>query len=462
MKIYRADPAFKHRVVNTPGGETFKLCYQCGTCTAQCPASPYVSLLRPNKIVELAKLGVRNHVQSNGFWMCAGCNACLKTCPQGVKLPEVMHALKNIAVQEKQVPDIDIDVQMNMPLPLIYSWLCFDPDSFPSNDWTKNEQVRRIMTSYMKFCEKKSPARSKRKHVAIIGSGPAGLACARDLLYHGIQVTMFEQFSKAGGMLRVGLPEHRLPKSLVDAEVQHLLNVGLDLQTSYLVTSTIFRTIDEKFDAVFVASGSHRPRQLRVKGEDLEGVVHAITFLREVALGAKPELNRVVVIGGGGVAVDAARVAVRCGAEVQMFCLEARDELPGHEWELQMAFAEGIRLEPSWGVKEITGAKHVDGLILKRCTQVFDAAGRFHPIYNEDVTKRVDADAVILAIGQSPELSYLEGINVAQGIIIDPYTLQTNRPHVYAGGDAVRGVGSFLEAVLDGTLAAQSIMKALV
>jgi len=263
-------------------------------------------------------------------------------------------------------------------------------------------------------------------------------------------------------MLRVGLPEHRLPKSLVDGEVQHLLNIGLNLQTSHPVTPTTFRTIEEKFDAVFVASGAHRPRQLRVKGEDLEGVVHAITFLRQVVLDAKPELDRVVVIGGGGVAIDAARVAVRCGAEVQMFCLEARDELPGHEWELQMALAEGIRLEPSWGVKEITGAKHVDGLILKRCTQVFDAAGRFHPIYDENMTKRVDADTVILAIGQSPELSYLEGINVAQGIIVDPYTLQTNRPHVYAGGDAVRVVGSFLEAVLDGTLAAQSIMKTLV
>ena len=462
MRIYRADPAFKHRVVNTPGGETFKSCYQCGTCTARCPASSFVALIRPNKIVELAKLGVRNHIQSNGFWMCAGCNACLETCPQGVKLPEVMHALKNIAVQENQVPDIDKDVMMNMPLPLIYSWLCFDPDSFPCNDWNKNERVQRIMTSYMRSREKKTPAKSMRKRVAIIGSGPAGLACAREILYHGIQVTIFEQFSEAGGMLRVGLPEHRLPKSLVDAEVQHLLNMGLDLQTSHLVTPTEFRTIEETFDAVFVASGSHRPRQLHVKGEDLEGVVHAITFLREVALGAKPKLDRVVVIGGGGVAIDAARVAVRCGAEVQMFCLETRDELPGHEWELQMVFAEDIPLEPSWGVKEITGKKHVDGVILKQCTQVFDPEGRFHPIYNEDVTKRVDADTVILAIGQSPELSYLEGIDVARGVIVNSYTLQTNRPHVYAGGDAVRGAGSFLEAVLDGTLAAQSIIKALV
>jgi NADPH-dependent glutamate synthase beta subunit-like oxidoreductase len=263
-------------------------------------------------------------------------------------------------------------------------------------------------------------------------------------------------------MLRVGLPEHRLPKSLVEAEVQHLLNMGLDLQTSHLVTPTEFQRIGETFDAVFIASGSHRPRQLRVKGEDLEGVIHAITFLREVALGAKPKLGRVVVIGGGGVAIDAARVAVRLGAEVQMFCLESRDEIPGHEWELQMTFAEGVSLEPSCGVKEITGKKHVDGVILKQCTQVFDVEGRFNPIYNEDVTKRVDADTVILAIGQSPELSYLEGIDVARGVIVDPYTLQTNRPHVYAGGDVVRGVGSFLEAVLDGTLAAQSIMNTLV
>ncbi len=169
-------------------------------------------------------------------------------------------------------------------------------------------------------------------------------------------------------------------------------------------------------------------------------------------------LDRVVVIGGGGVAIDAARTAVRCGADVTLFCLESRREIPGHEWELQSALAEGIDLATSWGVKRIYGdSGHVNAVELKLCTQVFDDAGRFNPQYDESKTKYAEADTVILAIGQMPDLSYLKDVKVERGVVIDRFTMSTNLRQFYAGGDAVRGVDSILEAIMDGKKAANSI-----
>lgn len=464
MYKQRVDPKFKYKLLETIGGETFRYCFQCGTCTATCPASQFIELLRPDKIIHLALLGIRNNIYSNSFWLCAGCNACVQTCPQGVKIPEIMHALKSLAIKEGGIPELlcNFDILLEMPLPLVYCWICLDPDSFPINDYIVNERSRRTLSGYLRIYKKARPLISDREKIAIIGSGPAGLTAAWELIKRGFQVTIFEKLSKAGGMLRVGLPEHRLPKNFVDAEIQHLIDLGVEIQTDKTVDRSLFNQIVKEYDAVFIASGSHKPRSLRVEGEDLNGVVHALDFLRGVSLNEKPELDRVTVIGGGGVAIDAARTAVRCGGSVKMFCLESKDEIPGHEWELQGAFSEGVELEVSWGVKRILGKKgHVVGVELKRCTQVFDDTGRFNPVYDESKTKNIEADTIILAIGQIPDLSYLEDVKVARGVVIDRFTMRTNKKQVYAGGDAVRGVGSILEAIADGKQAAYSIMRML-
>lgn len=136
MYKQRVDPKFKYKLLETIGDETFRYCFQCGTCTATCPASQFIELLRPDKIIHLALLGIRNNIYSNSFWLCAGCNACVKTCPQGVKIPEIMHALKSLAIKEGGIPELlgNFDILLEMPLPLVYCWICLDPDSFPIND----------------------------------------------------------------------------------------------------------------------------------------------------------------------------------------------------------------------------------------------------------------------------------------------------------------------------------------
>ena len=460
---YRVDPAFKFKILDREGGASFKTCFQCGTCTAKCPVSQHVDLLRPNKIVHLAKLGVRNHIHSNGFWLCAGCNACVATCPQGVDLPAIMHAMKSVAAAEDEVPRFlcDYEALREIPLPLIYTWLCLDPDSFPQYHYRTNEWVHRSLQGYLRRYQAAKPAITHTERVAVIGSGPAGLACAWELIRRGVAVTIFEREAWAGGMLRTGLPAHRLPKELVDAEIQHLEAMGVIMKTHVEVDAASFRALSG-YDAVFLATGSHRTRSLRVEGEDLDGVIHAIDFLKTMNTHGLTSLDRVVVIGGGGVAIDAARTAIRCGGDVRMFCLESRREIPGHEWELQQALSEGVELEPSWGVQRILGETAVTGLVLKRCVQVFDAHGRFHPQYDEATTKQVDAETLILAIGQGPDVSYVDKrVQVGRGILIDPHTQMTSADRIYAGGDAVRGVASIMEAMDDGKHAAEAILTRL-
>lgn len=458
---YRVDPEFKHKIINREGGASFKTCFQCGTCTAKCPVSQYVDLLRPNKILHIAKLGIQNHIHSNGFWLCAGCNACVSTCPQGVDLPAIMHAMKSLAAEENQVPRFlcDYEALREIPFPLIYTWLCLDPDSFPRYHYNVNEWVQRSIQGYLRRYQEAKPDITHKEKVAVIGSGPAGLSCAWELIRCGFSVTILEREEQAGGMLRTGLPAHRLPKELVDSEIQHLEALGVIVKTNVDVDASTFNEFTG-YDAVFLATGSHRKRRLHVEGEELSGVIHAIDFLKTMNTRGLSSLDRVVVIGGGGVAIDVARTAIRCGGVVRMFCLESRNEIPGHEWELQQALAEGVELEPSWGVQRILGEKIVTGLILKRCIQVFDAQGRFHPLYDEEKTKRVNADTIILAIGQGPDVSYLdERVKVGRGIIIDPNTMMTSENRFYAGGDAVRGVASIMEAMDDGKQAASTIIK---
>ena len=374
-----------------------------------------------------------------------------------------MHAIKRLAAEEKQIPPflLNYEALREIPLPLIYTWLCLDPDSFPQYHYEVNELVRQSIQGYIRIYQAAESNITNTEEIAVIGSGPAGLSCAWELIRHGFSVTMLEREEQAGGMLRMGLPNHRLPKELVDAEIQHLKAMGVNINTGVEVEASFFKDLTG-YDAVFLATGSHRKSRLRVEGEELSGVIHALDFLKTMNMHGLSSLNRIIVIGGGGVAIDAARTAIRCGGEVRMFCLESRDEIPGHEWELKQALAEGVKLESSWGVQRILGEKFVVGITLKRCIQVFDSQGMFHPVYDEDETWQVNADTIILAIGQGPDLSYLDKrVKVGRGIRINFATMMTSKDHIYAGGDAVRGNASIMEAMDDGKQAATVIMKRL-
>ena len=327
--------------------------------------------------------------------------------------------------------------------------------------------------------------------VAVIGAGPAGLSCAHDLALLGYEVTVFEAQPVAGGMLRLGIPEYRLPRELIRLEINAILSLGVELKLNSAVGRD-FNIDDLKrqgFHAIFIAIGSHKSRDLQIEGVELDGVLRAVDFLLNVNLGYRVELgNKVVVIGGGNVAIDVARTAarqeklevghvtevtealdvarsaVRFGAkEVHMVCLEDWHEMPATKDEINDALEERITIHTRKGPKRIIGRDgRVVGFETIDCVSVFDEQKRFNPKFASDKGQIIDADTVIMAIGQTSDLSWIkpgDGIEVTprNTIRIDPSTLATTSPGIYAGGDVSFGPRNAIDAIANGKKAAQSI-----
>ena len=307
--------------------------------------------------------------------------------------------------------------------------------------------------------------------VAIVGSGPSGLACAYDLIKRGYAVTIFEAASQPGGQLQSAIPGYRLPKEVLAADIQDIMDLGVELKLNTPIGDR-FSLADLKsqgFQAIYLAIGAQKSRSLEIPGVKLPGVLLALDFLRKVNSGTEVTLGRrVVVIGGGNVAMDVARSARRLGAsEVHAFCLESRSEMPSHPWEIEEAEEEGIQVHNSWGPKEIIGTNdEVSSIEFMRCTSVFDQAKRFNPAYDPKTTTRMDCDNVIIAIGQATDLavlSYESKVKTTPGgwLVADPVTLATGEAGIFAGGDAVSGPRSAVEAIAHGHEAAISIERYL-
>ena len=306
-----------------------------------------------------------------------------------------------------------------------------------------------------------TPASTGRR-VAVVGSGPAGVTAAWQLARAGHRVTIFEAAPKPGGMLRLAIPAYRLPNSVVDDDIANLTAIGVEI-----LTGTRVDDLDELrargYDAILLATGTHRSGALRVPGEDLPGVVSALDFLRAAKLGDRPDRTDlsgkdVLVVGGGNVAIDAARSAGRLGAaRVHLVSLEARGQLPAYGWEVEEALGEGVTLHDSWGVRQVLGGSAVDGVELRRCTAVVDSAGRFCPAYDEDTRERIRCQVVVVAAGMAADTAAFSAtlpINPNRTVRTDPQTLQTPVPHIFAAGDVVCGPSMITKAVGQGRRAA--------
>jgi NADPH-dependent glutamate synthase beta subunit-like oxidoreductase len=357
------------------------------------------------------------------------------------------------------------------------------------------------------------PEKPKVTHperVAVIGSGPAGLAAAHDLAVLGYTVTIFEAAQVPGGMLHLGIPEYRLPRDVVQAQVREILALGPELRlNSRLGDFSLSDLRREGFQAVLLAIGLHRSRDLILPGRDLDGVITGTDFLLNVNLGYRFSIGkRVAVIGGGNVAMDVARTALRqqqrqtldalsssvlpdqlteperdvvmkelmdvtrtamrLGArEVHMVCLESRQEMPAFEEEIEEAELEGLKIQASRGPKRFVGeGNKLAGLETVHCTSVFDAQHRFSPVFAPGTESVLACDTAILAIGQTSDLSFLapqDGIETTrQGTVkIDPQTLMTTAPGVFAAGDIAFGPRLIISAVADGKKAAEEIDRYL-
>jgi len=297
--------------------------------------------------------------------------------------------------------------------------------------------------------------------VAIIGSGPAGLSCAYYLRVLGYPVTIFEAHREPGGMLRVGIPEFRLPKRMLDMEIERLTLMGIEIRTNTPITS-LDLLFKKGYKAIFVTVGAQEGRKLGIEGEDTPYVMDGISFLREINLGMKVRTgDRVVVVGGGGVAMDCALSSLRLGAKhVEIVCLEKEEEMPAGKDEVQICKDEGINIRNGFGVKKVLReGNKVKGLELIKCLSVFDENRTFNPKFDESALSYVDADMVIFAVGQMPRIPEDFHLEVGRGgtIKVDPVTLTTNRKGVFAGGDAVTGPASVVEALSTGKKAAKRI-----
>lgn len=464
---------FKVRVRQKARYVSVEKCTGCGDCEEDCPIN--IPSAYESGLTTCHAIG-RSFAQAvpGAFSILrAGIPPCQAACPAGVNVVGYM-TLTGLGKFDEAIAM----VRERMPFAAICGRICFHP----CEDICKRGQLDKpVAICYTKrFLGDNELERGVFNHpplkepreekVALIGAGPAGLSAAYYLALEGYQVTIFEKLPVAGGMLAVGIPDYRLPRDILAAEIQNLLEMGITIKTGITFGKDItFKSLeDEGFKAIFIAMGLHLGRSLNVEGEDLDGVMQGVDLLRKVSLKEEfPFGEKVVVIGGGNVAVDVARTVLRFGdKEVSLVCLEARDEMPAWEREIEEALEEGIVIHNSWGPKRFIGVNgKVNGVEFKRCTAVFDESGRFNPQYDENEVMDLACDTVLVSIGQAPDMELLSslGLEVGPGgrIVTDEETLATTRPEVFSGGDCTLGPASFVEAVAHGRQAAESIQSFL-
>jgi NADPH-dependent glutamate synthase beta subunit-like oxidoreductase/CO/xanthine dehydrogenase FAD-binding subunit len=394
---------------------------------------------------------------------------CSTGCPGGVDIPLYLSQIRDDNLLEAA----KILIESN-PFPSITGRVCPHKCEEGCNRGEFDEAVsirsiERYIGDYIFENQSKiikPPETETGKKVAIVGSGPAGLSAAYYLRKSGHYVAVFDRDKKPGGMLSYGIPPYRLPEDIVSKQIKALEGTGIEFKLGVDVGKEIsIENLKKSYDGVFLACGVQNQSTLGIKNEEL--LVSGLEFLKNARLGTAKVAPRVLVIGGGNVAIDVATVALRLGAkEVIAACLESRKEMPAFEAEIETAVAEGVQLMPSWGpYRIITKNGKVTGMELVQCTSVYDDKGKFSPTYDNSVKKTVNADQVILAIGQRADLSFISpklSLNTNRGlIVVDRETQATNVPGVFAGGDLTTGSASVIEAIAAGRRAAGSINQYL-
>jgi formate dehydrogenase (NADP+) beta subunit len=395
---------------------------------------------------------------------------CTDACPAGVDVPRYIRAVRDGSFDEALAV-----LREKLPLPTVCADACFAPceDVCAYKQFGDPIAIRAIKRAAVDkgkdtWKKRKKVARKTGKKVAIVGAGPAGLTVAYYLATKGHQVTLFDTFPKPGGTLRYGIPEYRIPEKRLDKDLKAILQWGVQFRGNTTLGKDLsLEQLERDYDALFLAGGANGSMKIPLNGADKRGVLWGWDFLRDVKLGKARRLRgTVIVVGGGNVAIDVALTAKRYGAKtVHLFCLEKREEMPAHHWEIARAEEEGVFIHNAWAPKKVLGDRSVKGLGLIRCTSVFDSACNFNPTYDEKTTHQMEGNTVILAVGQAPDLSFLQGEEEirTKGTLIEAAQedLATGKRGVFAGGDVVTGPRSIIDAIAHGRKAAASIDRYL-
>ena len=460
-------------------------CVACGQCVENCPTNALKlgqKLCSKKPIEEKHYPKVTDHVWGEKDWNVdyrenrkdvadEGTSPCKTACPAHIAVQGYI----KLASQKRYKEALEL-IKKENPFPAVCGSICprgcesactrGDIDEPIAIDEIKKFIAEQDLNEETRFVPTK--AHEYTKHIAVVGAGPAGLSCAYYLAVDGYKVTVFEKQEKLGGMLTLGIPAFRLEKNIVDAEIDILKELGVQFKTGVEVGKDI--TLDELrkqgFEAFYVAIGAQGGRKLGIDGENADGVIAGVDFLRDMNLGKDTALcGNVVVIGGGNVAIDVARSATRTAAQtVNMYCLESREEMPALEEEIDEALEENIAINNGYGPKEIlTENGKVKAVVFKKCIRVFDENKRFNPVYDEDDTITVPADYVLLSVGQSivwGDLLNGSKVEIDRGRAkADGFTYQTDEPDIFVGGDAFTGPRFAIDAIAAGKQGAISIHR---
>ena len=406
-----------------------------------------------------------------------GTAPCKTACPAHIGIQGYLQLAK-----EGRYEDALALIKKDNPLPAVCGHVCNRRcedactrgtiDEAVAIDEVKRFIAERDLNAETRFIPKKTIPSLKggfEEKIAIIGAGPAGLSCAYFLALTGYKPTIFEKNAEPGGMLRYGIPSYKLEKDLLAAEIDVIRQLGVEIRCGVEVGKdvTIEDLREQGYKGFYAAIGCQRGRKPGISGENAEGAYAAVDFLREA--GAKESFaleGDVVVVGGGNVAIDAARISSRCtDAKISMFCLEAREKMPASNEEIEEALEEGIELNCGWGPKEVLEENgHVSGVVFKKCTRVFDAQGRFSPEYDENDTVTIPCRHVIFSVGQAIDWGHmLDNLHVELrpngGALANKLTYQTSEPDIFVGGDVYTGPKFAIDAIAAGREGAISLHR---
>ena len=407
----------------------------------------------------------------------AGTAPCKTACPAHIGIQGYLQLAK-----EGRYEDALALIKKDNPLPAVCGHVCNRRcedactrgtiDEAVAIDEVKRFIAERDLNAETRFIPKKTIPSLKggfEEKIAIIGAGPAGLSCAYFLALTGYKPTIFEKNAEPGGMLRYGIPSYKLEKNLLAAEIDVIRQLGVEIRCGVEIGKdvTIEDLREQGYKGFYAAIGCQRGRKPGISGENAEGAYTAVDFLRKA--GAKESFaleGDVVVVGGGNVAIDAARISSRCtDAKISMFCLEAREKMPASNEEIEEALEEGIELNCGWGPKEVLEEDgHVSGVVFKKCTRVFDAQGRFSPEYDENDTVTIPCRHVIFSVGQAIDWGHmLDNLHVELrpngGALANKLTYQTSEPDIFVGGDVYTGPKFAIDAIAAGREGAISLHR---